>query len=74
MPTPNDTSYTIDPDPSGNGYWVHSHGTYPESSVNAGMYRRIKCRPFATIEEAQAAYPTATVSDSPVLPMWVFRP
>lgn len=67
------TTYTIDPDPDG-GYWVHQHGTYGRSSVLAGQYRRCKCRHYDTVEEAQAEYPQATVSEDFPLPFDIIRP
>lgn len=66
-----DFTYTIDPDPTG-GFWIHAHGKYPESSVLAGQYQRVKCHWYETTEEAQAEYPQATVNDSPALPLeWI---
>ncbi len=67
-----EVSYTIDPASDGDGYWVHSHGEYPEHSVLAGQYQRVKCKWFKTVEEAQTEYPAAKVNDSPALPMFLF--
>lgn len=43
---------------------VYGYGTYPETSVLAGQTRRSFIDDFASLEEAKAAYPEATVSQS----------
>lgn len=55
-------SYTIERDEF--GVWeVFGHGEYPRDSVLAGQYARIFMARFETLEEAQEAYPTATVPE-----------
>jgi hypothetical protein len=41
------------------GYTVYEHSTYPRSSVLAGQPRRVFVETFATLAEAQAAFPAA---------------
>ena len=41
------------------GYNVYEHDEYPDGSVLAGQNRRTFCDYFDTLEEAQAAFPTA---------------
>lgn len=43
--------------------WVWEIGEYAESSVLAGQTRRARLDCFDTVEEAQKAYPDATVSE-----------
>lgn len=45
-------------------FGVYEYSTYPRSSVLAGQERRSFLDSFDTLEEAQAAYPTASVSHS----------
>ena len=44
-------------------YGVYQYDTFPASSVLAGQVRRRWLDSFATLEEAQAAYPEAEVSE-----------
>lgn len=53
--------YLIDPPEE---YAVYGHGTYEDSSVLAGQYRRCFLDVFSSAEEAREAYPTAEESDS----------
>ena len=55
--------WTIEEDGRG-GYVVYEHGVYEETSVLAGLPSRTYIRHFDTVEEAQDAYPEATVSGS----------
>ena len=41
---------------------VYEYGTYPRSSVLSGQTRRTVLDDFDTVEQAQAAFPGATVS------------
>jgi hypothetical protein len=43
-------------------YTVYEHSKYPRHSVLAGQRRRVWLDDFATLAEAQAAYPRATWS------------
>jgi len=43
--------------------WVWEIGEYEDSSVLAGQTRRARLDCFDTVEEAQKAYPDATVSE-----------
>lgn len=43
-------------------YGVYRYGIYPRSSVLAGQTSRTFLDSFATLEEAKAAYPAATVA------------
>lgn len=47
-------------EPNGNAFAVYEHGVYPDSSVLAGQSQRSFLVDFATLAEAQAAYPNAT--------------
>lgn len=46
-------------DDSGPGYAVYAYGTYPETSPLAGQERHTELETFATLAEAQEAYPRA---------------
>ena len=41
------------------GFTVYEHSVYPRHSVLAGQHRRVFRDRFATLAEAQAAYPDA---------------
>jgi hypothetical protein len=43
------------------GYTVYEHGVYPRHSVLAGQASRRFVGHYATLEEAQAAHPDATL-------------
>jgi hypothetical protein len=45
-------------------YGVYEYGRYARSSVLAGQTRRMFLDSFATLEEAQAAFPDAKISGS----------
>lgn len=55
-------SYTIEP--FEDKFAVYGHGTYEESSVLAGQYRRCFIDMYDTEEEAQKAHPEAESSGS----------
>jgi hypothetical protein len=44
-------------------YGVYEYSTYPSSSVLAGQQKRVFLDSFATLSEAQAAYPEAEYLD-----------
>jgi hypothetical protein len=48
-----------DNDDSAAEYAVYAYGTYPETSPLAGQERHTRLEPFATLTEAQEAYPRA---------------
>jgi hypothetical protein len=57
--------YTIESVPSiPNEVVVYGHGTYEESSVLAGRYRRCFLDSFPTVEAAKEKYPDAEESGS----------
>lgn len=45
-----------------NEYGVYQYGKYPRSSVLAGQTRRVFLNSFKTLEEAQAAFPKASLA------------
>ena len=55
------TYYTIEPDDTGEGFWVVEHGVYPESSVLAGQDRRALLAHYDTVKQAKQSYPQANV-------------
>ncbi len=50
---------------------VYAHGTYPDSSVLAGQYRRVCLAVYSTLQEAQEAYPWAEVQGGLLPASWV---
>lgn len=57
------SSYTIEPDVKGEGFWVCQYGVYSESSILAGQQYRQLCKHYDTVQAAQADYPGAEVAD-----------
>lgn len=52
-------------------YGVYEYGRFGRGSVLAGQTRRIFLGSFATLEEAQAAFPSATTSSCGFQPPFV---